>query len=111
MATVKMRLLTYNILEGGQGREAEIVEVIKAVAPDAVIVQEALGVTRFQQIAAALGMTPRLAENRRRLSLRVGLLSRLPILDFRTLHLWPVWPSSGERRSRTRLRYSNVKRR
>ena len=93
MATVKMRLLTYNILEGGQGREAEIVEVIKAVAPDAVIIQEALGVTRFQQIATALGMIPRLAENRRRLSLRVGLLSRLPILDFRTLHLWPVWPS------------------
>jgi exodeoxyribonuclease-3 len=88
-----MRLLTYNIQEGGQGREAEIVEVIKAVAPDAVVVQEALGVTCFRRIAAALEMTPYLAENRRRLSLRVGLLSRLPVLDFRTLDLWPVWPS------------------
>src|ERR687894_189915 len=38
-------------------------------------------------------MAPRLAENRRRSPLRVGLLSRLPILGFRTLHLWPLWPS------------------
>ena len=93
MAPVKMRLLTYNILWGGQEREAEIVEVIQAVDPDVVVVQEALGVARFQRIAAALEMTSCLAERRGRLSVRVGLLSRLPILDFRTLHLWPVWPS------------------
>ena len=93
MASVKMRLLTYNILRGGQGRETEIVKVIQAVAPDVVVVQEAEGVASFQQIAQALKMTAHLAESRRRLSLRVGLLSRLPVLDFRTLHLWPVWPS------------------
>jgi exodeoxyribonuclease-3 len=93
MPPVKMRLLTYNILEGGKEREAEILEVIQAVAPDVVVVQEALEVARFQRIAAALKMTPRLADNRRRLSLRVGLLSQLPVLGFRTLHLWPVWPS------------------
>ena len=93
MAPVKMRLLTYNILWGGQEREAEIGEVIQAVAPDVVVVQEALGVARFQRIAAALEMTSCLAERRGRLSVRVGLLSRLPVLEFRTLHLWPVWPS------------------
>ena len=38
MVPVKMRLLTYNILKGGEGREAEIVEVIRATAPDVVIV-------------------------------------------------------------------------
>ncbi len=92
MAPVKMRLLTYNILEGGNEREAEIVEVIRAVAPDVVVVQEAPGVARFQRIAATLRMVPRLAESRRRLPLRVGLLSRLPVLGFRTLHLWPLWP-------------------
>ena len=74
-----MRLLTYNILRGGQEREAEIVEVIQAVAPD-VVVQEAQGADSFRRIAQALEMVPRLAENRPRLSLRVGLLSRLPIL-------------------------------
>ncbi len=96
VAPAKMRLLTYNILRGGQEREAEIVEVIRAVAPDVVIVQEALEVAHFQRIAAALDMTPRLAESRERISLRVGLLSRLPVLDSRTLHLWPVWPGCLE---------------
>ena len=90
---IEMRLLTYNILGGGQKREAEIIEVIQAVDPDVVVVQEALEVARFHRIAAALEMAPRLAESRRRLSIRVGLLSRLPVVGFRTLDLWPVWPS------------------
>ena len=94
MAPARMRLLTYNILKGGQGREMEIVEVIQTVAPDVVIVQEVLEVDSFQRIAAALEMTPYLADNQGRLALRVGLLSHLPILGFRTLHLWPVWPSA-----------------
>jgi len=88
-----MRLLTYNILKGGQEREAEIVKVIRSVAPDMVVVQEVLDIGDFRQIATALGMSPYLAQNQGRLPLRVGLLSRLPVLDFHTLHLWPVWPS------------------
>jgi endonuclease/exonuclease/phosphatase family metal-dependent hydrolase len=92
MAPVKIRLLTYNILKGGQMREAEIIEVIRSVAPDVVVVQEVLEVDHFQQIATALGMSPYLAHSQGRLPLRVGLLSQLPVLDFHTLHLWPVWP-------------------
>ncbi|MBV9455592.1 MAG: hypothetical protein JOZ19_15990, partial [Rubrobacter sp.] len=92
MASLKIRLLTYNILKGGYGREAEIIEVIKAVVPDVVVVQEVTEASCFRRIATALGMTPCLADSRRHLSLRVGLLSQLPILDFRTLYLWPVWP-------------------
>jgi exodeoxyribonuclease III len=88
-----MRLLTYNILKGGQMREAEIIEVIQSADPDVVVVQEVLEVERFQQIATGLGMSPYLTHSQGRLPIRVGLLSRLPILDFRTLHLWPVWPS------------------
>jgi endonuclease/exonuclease/phosphatase family metal-dependent hydrolase len=87
-----MRLLTYNILKGGQEREAQIVEVIQSVAPDVVVVQEVLEVYHFRQIATALGMSPYLAQSQGCIPLRVGLLSRLPILDFRTLRLWPVWP-------------------
>ncbi len=93
MAPVKMRLLTYNILKGGHGREAQIVEVIRTAAPDVVVVQEAQEANLLRRIASALGMAPYLAEARGRLPLRVGLLSRLPVLDFRTLDLWPMWPS------------------
>lgn len=92
-APVKMRLLTYNILKGGREREAEIIEVIQPLAPDVVVVQEVLEAEHFRQIATALGMSPHLALSQGRLPLRVGLLSRLPVLDLRTLHLWPVWPS------------------
>jgi endonuclease/exonuclease/phosphatase family metal-dependent hydrolase len=84
---VKIRLLTYNILKGGQEREAQIVEVIRSVAPDVVVVQEVLDVEPFWQIAAGLGMSPYLAQSQGRLPLRVGMLSRLPVLDFRTLRL------------------------
>ena len=69
--------------------------MIRATAPD-VVVPEAWEVTSFYQIAAALGMAPRLAEGRGRIPLRVGLLSRLPILSFRTLRLWSVWPGCIE---------------
>lgn len=96
MASVKMRLLTHNILKGGEGCEAEIVEVIRAAASDVVVVPEVLGVDRFRRIAAAVGMAPRLAEGRDRIPPRVGLLSRLPILGFRTLRPWPVWPGCIE---------------
>jgi exodeoxyribonuclease-3 len=96
MASVKMRLLTYNILKGGEGREAQIVEVIRAAGPDLVVASEVRTVDSFRRIAAELGMAPRLAEGRARIPLRVGLLSRLPVLGFRTLRLWPVWPGCIE---------------
>jgi endonuclease/exonuclease/phosphatase family metal-dependent hydrolase len=96
MARVEMRLLTYNILKGGHRREGEIVEVIRAADPDVAVVQEVQRADGFRRIAAALGMAPRLAEVRSRVPLRVGLLSRLPILGFRTLHPWPVWPGCIE---------------
>lgn len=93
IAPVKLRLLAYNILKGGHEREAQIVEVIRSVDPDVVVVQEVLEAVRVRRIASALEMSPYLTEGRNRLPLRVGLLSRLPILDWRTVDLWPVWPS------------------
>ena len=95
-AQAEMRLLTYNILKGGEGREAEIVGVIRATAPDVAVVQEVREEAHFRRIAAALGMAPRLAAMHGRVPLRVGLLSRLPILGFRTLRPWPVWPGCVE---------------
>ena len=59
-----MRLLTYNILKGGQEREAQIVEVIRSVAPDVIVVQEVLEANRFRHRYCAgdvflLGPEPR----------------------------------------------------
>jgi hypothetical protein len=33
------RVMTYNILDGGMGREDSIVEVIQAVDPDLIVIQ------------------------------------------------------------------------
>ena len=52
MASVKMSLLTYNILRGGEGREEKIAKVIQAVDPDVVIVQEAQGVASLHRPSA-----------------------------------------------------------
>ena len=61
--------------------------------PDLVFVQEAQGVERFRRIAAELEMMLCPVEGRGSVPPRAGLLSRLPVLGFRTLCLWPVWLS------------------
>jgi endonuclease/exonuclease/phosphatase family metal-dependent hydrolase len=37
---MSLRVMTYNILDGGENREAHILDVIQAVSPDVVILQE-----------------------------------------------------------------------
>jgi endonuclease/exonuclease/phosphatase family metal-dependent hydrolase len=51
-----MRLLSYNILHGGRGREAAIAEVIRSVDPDLVILQEAERPDAVDRIADLAGM-------------------------------------------------------
>ncbi len=50
-----MRLLTYNIKEGGVGRTQEIADVIKAAAPDVVALQEGRDPATVERIAKAAG--------------------------------------------------------
>ena len=50
------RLLTYNILHGGGTRVKEIAAVIKACAPDLVLLQEATDPGNVEKIAEAAGM-------------------------------------------------------
>ena len=50
------RLLTYNILHGGGDRVAAIAEVIKACAPDLVLLQEATDPAKVEKIAELSGM-------------------------------------------------------
>ena len=53
---MKLRILSYNILKGGIGREASIGEIVAACSPDVVIFQEAYRPAVVQQIAETCGM-------------------------------------------------------
>jgi exodeoxyribonuclease-3 len=73
-----MRLLTYNIREGGLGREEQIAEVIKAAKPDVVALQEATHPASIQRIA-------RLGDFKysgSRPSHSTGFLSHVPVINY-----------------------------
>lgn len=77
-----MRLLSYNIREGGVGRAEEIAEVIKAARPDVVALQEARDPAVVERIAS-------LAEfpySGSRISHSTGFLSRIPVLGHEWRH-------------------------
>ena len=75
-----LRLLSYNIRFGGTGREAQLAAVIRAVAPDIVVLQE----------ATDPGVVARVAEQANiphwgsRVGHSTGFLSRVPV----THHAW-----------------------
>ena len=75
-----MRLLSYNIREGGVGRAEDIAEVIKAASPDVVALQEARDPLVVARIAELAGF--RFHGARR--SHSTGFLSNVPVLD----HAW-----------------------
>jgi exodeoxyribonuclease-3 len=54
---VNLKLLSYNVRFGGRGREHRIAEVIRSVAPDMVVFQEATDPIVVARIAQATGMT------------------------------------------------------
>ena len=77
-----MRLLTYNIREGGVGRAEEIAEVIKAANPDVGALQEARNPAVVEQIARLAGF--RFSGSR--LSHSTGFLSNVPVLGYDWRH-------------------------
>jgi endonuclease/exonuclease/phosphatase family metal-dependent hydrolase len=85
-----MKVMTYNILNGGIGREQSIFEVIRSVQPDIVILQEVYEATFVQNLGMALNMQPFFGSgNRKR---HVALLSRLPIRSASSRHpSFPIW--------------------
>jgi endonuclease/exonuclease/phosphatase family metal-dependent hydrolase len=70
-----IKLLSYNIRFGGRGRQAELAEVIRSVAPDLVVFQEAIHPEVIEQLATSTSL-PIWAARRRH---SIGYLSRLPI--------------------------------
>ena len=77
-----MRLLTYNIREGGVGRAAEIADVIKAANADVVALQEARDPVIIERIAKLAGFP--YSGSRR--SHSTGFLSKVPVLGYDWRH-------------------------
>jgi exodeoxyribonuclease-3 len=77
---VTLRLLTYNIRYGGAGRDAQLLEVIRACDPDIVILQEATKPAVVERLCAGAGMQTWASRPRESL----GFMSRIPIVH----HEW-----------------------
>ena len=75
-----MKLLTYNIREGGVGRAEQIAEVISAAEPDVVALQEARDPSVVERVAKLADFP--FCGSRVRHS--TGFLSRVPVLE----HAW-----------------------
>ncbi len=73
-----MRLLTYNIREGGVGREEQIAEVIKTASPDVVALQEATHPIVVERIAKLAGFRYSGSQH----SHSTGFLSNVPVESF-----------------------------
>ena len=72
-----MRLLTYNIREGGVGRAEALAEVIDAAKPDIVALQEARDPSVVRQIAEIAGFP----YSGSQFSHSTGFLSHVPVID------------------------------
>jgi exodeoxyribonuclease-3 len=79
---VSVRLLTYNIREGGVGRAEQIAEVIAAASPDVVALQEARDPAVIERVATLAGFPFSGA----RPAHSTGFLSRLPVLAYDWRH-------------------------
>ena len=85
-----IRVLTYNILDGGKGREKYILEVIQSVKPDVVVVQEVINENILNFLAHRLQM--QLFVEKGKGKRRVGLLSHLPVKNFKSPNItFPMW--------------------
>jgi endonuclease/exonuclease/phosphatase family metal-dependent hydrolase len=77
---VILKLLSYNIRFGGLGREAQLAEAVKAIAPDLVIFQEASAPSVIERLANETNMPVWSAKKNH----SIGFISRVEI----ERHLW-----------------------
>lgn len=82
-----LRVLTYNILDGGVGRDKLILEVLQATQPDIVILQEVFQSAIVDELAKVLGMKFFFAKGNSKRHL--ALLSRLPLIAQDSYHPFP----------------------
>lgn len=80
-----LKVLTYNILKGGVGREEHLAAVINHQAPDVVVLQEATRPEVVERLATATGMREWGAARGRSL----GFMSKVPMAEQRWVR--PRW--------------------
>jgi exodeoxyribonuclease III len=85
-----LRVMTYNILDGGVNREAYILDVVQRAKPDVVILQEVFTEDFLKFLSQSLGMNYFIGGgNKER---KVALLSKLLVLSFKSHHpVFPIW--------------------
>ncbi len=85
-----LRVMTYNILNGGETRERYIVDAIQHARPHIVILQEVFDEELLRFLSYSLGMTHYMgAGNKKR---KVALLSKCPVRTFTSQHpAFPIW--------------------
>jgi len=85
-----LRLMTYNILNGGIGREEQILKVIQNAKPDVLVLQEVYSEDVLKFLSDALNMQYYFGKgNKRR---KVACLSKLPVLSFKSVNpAFPIW--------------------
>src|SRR5690349_13886749 len=74
---MRLRIATYNILDGGEGREAKVQAVLTSLSADIVVLQEVYDNGLVPNLGAALGMEHYVGASHS--SRRVAVLSRLPL--------------------------------
>jgi exodeoxyribonuclease III len=87
---MSLRVITYNILDGGVNREVHILETIQKAQPDVVILQEVFTEEFLKSLSQSLEMDYFIGGgNKER---KVTLLSKLPVRAFQSHHpLFPIW--------------------
>jgi exodeoxyribonuclease-3 len=75
---VSLKILSYNILRGGEGREKPLAAMITACAPDIVIFQEAYSAAVVRELASTCGM-PHWGASAGH---SVAFVSRLPVASY-----------------------------
>ena len=84
-----LRVMTYNILEGGIGREKVIQELIQTVKPHLLVLQEVTDVSLLKALSEALQMRWFLGIGNKKT--KTALLSQLPVVSFASDDSFPIW--------------------
>lgn len=79
----RLRVATYNILLGGQGRGERIAGVLRRIDADVVALQEASDIGLVRELAQGLGMRMIVAKPNDASRLNLAVLSRLPFTRWR----------------------------
>jgi endonuclease/exonuclease/phosphatase family metal-dependent hydrolase len=85
-----LRVMTYNIYEGAEGREEPLLEVLRAAEPDLLLLQEVVDEESARWLAGLLGMNLVFASSNAR-TRNVALLSRLPVAQAQAYHPFPLF--------------------